>query len=90
MATQTKTNGNVENLFDVQGAVERWADVTRKAANNSLDLYEKTIGQLADAEVTTARAVKLPALVRIAETHAALSREVAGAYATTWRELLKA
>jgi hypothetical protein len=90
MATQTRTNDKLESLFDVQGAVERWADATRQAANNSLDLYEKTVDQLADAEITTARAVKIPAIVKIAETHAALSREVTGAYVTTVRELLKA
>jgi hypothetical protein len=90
MTTQAKTNGKVDNPFDVQAVVERWTEVTRKTANDSLDLYLKTVDQLADVEVKAAEAVKLPAFVTLAETHAKVSREVADSYATTVRDLLKA
>jgi hypothetical protein len=84
--TQTKPN----DLFDVQGAVERFADANRKAGNDYLDLYEKTVGQLTALEIKTAEAVKLPAVTEIAKTHADVTRKVAGTCVETARELLKA
>jgi hypothetical protein len=84
--TQTKPS----DLFDVQGAVERLADANRKAGNDYLDLYEKTVGQLTALEIKTAEAVKLPAVTEIAKTHADVTRKVAGTYVETARELLKA
>jgi hypothetical protein len=86
MATQTKPN----DLFDVQGAVERLADANRKAGNDYLDLYEKTVGQLTALEIKTAEAVKLPAVTEIAKTHADVTRKVAGTYVETAREILNA
>ena len=86
MATQTKNT----DFFDVQGAVERLTDANRKAGNDYLDLYEKTVGQLTDLEIKTAEAVKLPAVAAIAKTHADVTRKVAGTYVDTARELLKA
>ena len=86
MATQTKPN----DLFDVQGAVERLADANRKAGNDYLDLYEKTVGQLTAIELKTADAVKLPGVTEIAKTHVDVTRKVAKTYADTARELLKA
>jgi hypothetical protein len=74
----------------VKGAVERIADANRKAGNDYLDLYEKTVAQLTDLEVKTAEAVKLPAVSTIAKTHADVTRKVAGTYVETARELLKA
>lgn len=89
MTTQ-KSTITPEDLFDFKGAVERWTDASRKATHSSLEMYEKTVDQLADAGVKTAQAFNMPAITKIAETNAALSREVAGAYATTVRELIKA
>jgi predicted Zn-dependent protease len=89
MATQT-TNTKTTDPFDFQGALERWSEATRKAGNDYLDLYEKTVGQMADLEVKTAKAIKLPLVAEVAEAHATASREFAGRYATTVRELLKA
>ncbi|HYH90580.1 MAG TPA: hypothetical protein VEX67_15200 [Solirubrobacteraceae bacterium] len=86
MATQTKPY----DLFDVQGAVERLADANRKAGNDYLDLYEKTVGQLTALELKTAEAVKLPGVTEIAKTHVDVTRKVAKTYTDTARELLKA
>jgi hypothetical protein len=86
MATQTKPN----DIFNLQGAVERIADANRKAGNDYLDLYEKTVGQLTALELKTAEAVKLPAVTEIAKTHADVTRKVTKTYADTARELLKA
>ena len=90
MATQTKNDTKRDDTFDVQAAVERFADANRKAGNDYLDLYEKTVAQLTDLELKTADAVKLPAISTIAKTHADVTRKVAGTYVQTARELLKA
>jgi hypothetical protein len=90
MATQTKNDTKLNDLFDVQGAVERLADANRKAGNDYLDLYEKTVGQLTDLEVEIADAVKLPAVSTIAKTHADVTRKLTGTYVDTARELLRA
>jgi hypothetical protein len=90
MATQTKNDTKLNDPFDVQSAVERFADANRKAGSDYLDLYEKTVAQLTDLELKTADAVKLPAISTIAKTHADVTRKVAGTYVETARELLKA
>ena len=88
MTTQTK-NVKPQDLFNVDAAAERFTEASRKASNDYLDLYEKTADQLADLEVKTAQATKIPTFITIAETHASASREVAGAYVSAVRELLK-
>ena len=90
MATQTKTSTKRNDPFDVQAVVERFAAANRKAGNDYLDLYEKTVAQLTELEVTTAETVNLPAVSTIAKTHADVTRKVAGTYVDTARELLKA
>jgi hypothetical protein len=90
MATQTNNGTKRNDLFDVEDAVKRLAEANRKAGNDYLDLYEKTIGQLTDLQVEIADAVKLPAVSTIAKTHADVTRKVAGTYVETARELLKA
>ena len=62
MATQTKT----QDLFDLEGAVERWTEATRKAGNDYLDAYGKTVDQLADYGVKAAAATKLPVVTELA------------------------
>ena len=63
---------------------------TRKAGNDCLDLCEKTVDQLADLEVKTAKAIKLPIVSELAEAHASMWRKVADACGSTARELTKA
>ncbi len=88
--TQTKNGTTRTDPFDVQGVFERLTEANRKAGNDYLDLYEKTVAQLTDLEVKTAEAVKLPAVSSIAKTHADVTRKVAGTYVDTARDLLKA
>jgi hypothetical protein len=78
------------DLFDFEGAVKQWTDATRKATEDALDLYVKTVDEFATAEVKAASATKIPALVTIAQTHADVSRDVAGTYAGSVRDLIKA
>ena len=89
-ATQTKNGTTRNDPFDVQGVFERLTEANRKAGNDYLDLYEKTVAQLTDLELKTAEAVKLPAVSSIAKTHADVTRKVAGTYVDTARDLLKA
>jgi hypothetical protein len=84
MATTTN------EIFDIEGALKQWTDATRKATEDALDLYLKTVDEFATAEVKAAKASKLPALATIAESHADVSREIAGTYAATVRELVQA
>ncbi len=89
----TETNAKTfkpQDILDFEGAIERWTEASRKAGKDYLELYEKAVGQLADLEVKTAGATKIPFVTTIAETHAAVSREVAGAYAAAVRDLIKA
>jgi hypothetical protein len=78
------------DLFNFEGAVKQWTDASRKATVDALDLYVKTVDEFATAEVKAANATKIPALVTIAQTHADVSREVAGTYAGSVRDLIKA
>jgi hypothetical protein len=84
MATTTN------EIFDIEGALKQWTDATRKATEDALDQYLKTVDEFATAEVKAAKASKLPALATIAESHADVSREIAGTYAATVRELVQA
>ena len=76
--------------FDIEGALKQWTETTRKATEDTLALYVKTVDQLADADVKAAQASKLPIVATIAETNAVVSRGIAGAYVTAVRDLLKA
>jgi hypothetical protein len=80
----------VREPFDVEGALKQWTETARKATGDTLELYVKTVDTLAGAEVKAAHATRLPIVVAIAETNAAFSRGIAGAYVAAARDLLKA
>jgi hypothetical protein len=86
MTTQAKT----QDLFDVEGALERWNEATRKAGNDYLDAYGKTVDQIAGYGVKAAAATKLPVVTELAESQATLSRNLAETCITVTRDLLKA
>jgi triacylglycerol esterase/lipase EstA (alpha/beta hydrolase family) len=86
MATQTQDAGPVRP----RGAVGRWTETTRKAGNDYLDAYGKTVVQLADYGVKAAAAAKLPVVTELAESQAKLSRNLVETYITVTRDLLKA
>jgi GNAT superfamily N-acetyltransferase len=85
--TETKANGRVDKLVDVSRAVGRWTETSRTASSDYLDLCEKTVERFADLEVKSAQAIRLPLVATIAETHAAVSRQLAGAYVKAARDL---
>jgi hypothetical protein len=74
--------------FDGQAALERWQQATVALTQRYLELYTTMVGRLADAHIAAARATKLPALLPLAESHAAITRELADAYAATIRGFL--
>jgi hypothetical protein len=88
MATQTTPK--LADIYNVDEAVQRWAEATRKASNDYLDVYEKAVDQLTELEAKTAAATKLPLVTQLVDTHVTLTREVAGVYTTAARDLLKA
>ena len=86
--TDAQSHGDSDDRFGAQTLLDRWTESSRQATERFLDVYQKTVGQLADAHVKTARAVDLPAVVSIAETQAAVTRDVTDAYVTSMRRLL--
>jgi hypothetical protein len=88
MAAESQSPFNLADRFDAQAALERWTEARRKTAHSFLDFYEKSVGQLADAHVKSARAVDLPPVVTLAERQAEISRDVAGAYVSAARKLI--
>jgi hypothetical protein len=88
MATQT-TQPKTQDMLDLEGAVERWTEATRKAGNDYLAAYGKTVDQLADYGVKAAAATKLPGVTELAESQAKLSRNVVETYTAVTRDLLK-
>ena len=88
--TTPRATKPVSAPFDVEGALKQWTETARKATDDTLELYVKTVHQLADAEVEAAQAIKLPIVATIAETNAAVSRRIASAYVAAARDLLKA
>jgi hypothetical protein len=87
--TAPRATKPVSDPFDVEGALKQWTETARKATEDTLELYVKTVDTLVDAEVKAAHATKLP-MVTIAETNAVVSRGIAGAYVAAARDLLKA
>lgn len=87
MTTQTSS---APLPFDYQETVRSWRRTARGVTHRYLDLYSRTVGRLADAEVETTRAAKVPALVPVAQSHAALHRDVADAYVTAIRGFIDA
>jgi nucleotide-binding universal stress UspA family protein/GNAT superfamily N-acetyltransferase len=85
--TATKASARGDELVDVSRALGRWTETSRTASSDYLDLCEKTVGRFADLEVKSAQAIRLPLVATIAETHAAVSRQLAGAYVKAARDL---
>ena len=89
-SSNSRTTTSTPDPFDYEGALKQWTDATRKATEDTLELYVKTIDELATAEVKAAKATEVAALATIAEAHTGVSREVAGTYVSAVRDLIKA
>jgi hypothetical protein len=87
MATGPQTPFSADRL-DAEAFVTRWRAATRKAGHAFLDLFERSVNQVTDAQVKTARAADLPEVVTIAEKQAKFSRDCAGVYVRAARKYL--
>jgi hypothetical protein len=90
MATQTKhTNGTTEPSVErMQELNERLLETSRRFSKAYLDTTEKTVNGLADLEVKLADATNIEFVSTVASAHAEITRDLAGAYVSTARELL--
>lgn len=88
MSTQTPIDTDLFGGVDIPASLERWRQTTRQVTHRYLDLYSSTVSRMADAQVESARAAKVPALVPIAESSAAIRRDVCDAYVTTIRDFI--
>ena len=84
----TQTDLNIGTAVDGRAAMERWRETAREVTNRYLDLYSETVERIADAQVESARASNVPALIPLAESHAAIRREYADACVKTIRGLI--
>ena len=73
-----------------QDAMERLTAANRKAANDYIDLVERTVVQVTDLQLKTAGALKVPAVAGLVETQVDVARGLAGTYVETTRELINA
>jgi hypothetical protein len=87
MTTQTSS---APLAFDYQATVRSWQRTAREVTHRYLDVYTAAVGRFAEAEIDTTRAANVPALVPLAQSHAALHRDVADACATAIRGFIDA
>ena len=78
------------DALDFQAVVERLTAANRKVGKDYVDLVEKTVAQVTDLQLETATALKLPAVTNLVETQVDVTRQIAGTYVKTARELLNA
>ena len=89
--TQTK---NGESKIDaalepVKGMNEQFLAAARKAGNVYLDSYEKAVDRAIELQRTVAGTTQQEWLKKLIETQADMKREIASAYTSTARSLLK-
>jgi hypothetical protein len=89
MAANTQAQFDPTQAFDLEAVMATWSASHRELANRVLALFEKAVSSLTDAHLKTARAVDVPAVVNLAETQAALTREMAETYVSSARKLLE-
>jgi DNA-binding protein HU-beta len=88
--TASRATRPISEPVELKGALKQWTETARKVTEDTLEFYVKTVDQVADAEVKAAQATKLSIVATMAETNAAVSRGIAGAYVAAARDLLKA
>jgi hypothetical protein len=95
MATQTKSkpntaSDNAEAAADrVREVNERIIESSKKAGNVYLDLYEKTLNSIADYQDKVGEQSQVEWVTTIANAQANFTRELATAYTSAARSVLK-
>jgi hypothetical protein len=96
-ATKNQTKRNTETANEnVEAAAERIRDLnerilesSKKAGNVYVDLYEKTLNSIADYQEKVGKQSDVDWVSTIANAQANFTRELADAYTSSARELLK-
>jgi hypothetical protein len=83
---KTATQATTEQL---RGLNERLLDAGKKAGGVYLDAYEKAMKSIADYQPKLAESTGVEWVSTIADAQARFTRDLAGLYASTGRELLK-
>jgi hypothetical protein len=84
--SDTQVNEAVERIRELN---ERIIDSSRKAGKAYLDSYEKVLNSIADFEERVGKASQIDWVSAITQAQADFTREVAGIYAGSARDLLK-
>jgi hypothetical protein len=89
MTTPDPTAAVDEAAQRIRELTERFIDAAKKAGNESLDVYEKSLQSLVDFEERAAGASQLDWVSSIAQAHAKFVQDVSAAYVSAAREMLK-
>jgi hypothetical protein len=94
VATATKNKQTADHNVDaaaerIREVNERIIQSSRKAGNTYLDLYEKTLSSIADYQEKVGEQSQVEWVTTIANSQANFTRELAGAYTSAARSLLK-
>ena len=88
--TESKTGTPIETAFEqATDLSEQFVVAARKAGNLYLDSYEKAVDRAVKLELELAGLTKQEWLKTLIEAQADVARDVANAYTTTARTLLK-
>jgi hypothetical protein len=89
--TQTKNGeARIDAAFEpVKDTNEQFLAAARKAGNAYLDSYEKAVDRAIELQRTVAGTTQQEWLKKLIETQADMTREIASAYTSTARSLLK-
>jgi hypothetical protein len=86
-----KTNGNTADAAAdrIRDLNERIIESSKKAGSTYLDIYEKTLNSIADYQEKVGEQSQVDWVSTIANAQASFTRDLAGAYSSAARSLLK-
>ena len=95
--SRSTANGNTRAANDTTDAAadrirdlnERIIESSKKAGNVYLDIYEKTLNSIADYQEKVGEQSQVDWVTTIANAQASFTRDLAGAYSSAARSLLK-
>jgi hypothetical protein len=89
-STRSTATDNTEAAAErIRELNERIIDSSKKAGNAYLDIYEKTLNSIADYQEKTGEKSPVEWVTTIANAQASFTRDLAGAYSSAARSLLK-
>jgi hypothetical protein len=93
-ANSTSNTGNTSNTADaaadrIRDLNERIIESSKKAGSTYLDIYEKTLNSIADYQEKVGEQSQVDWISTIANAQAGFTRDLAGAYSSAARSLLK-